>query len=102
VIDRAVGLSELVAVFSGKKERRYFEAWLQRSRKQFAISGRLSQVATVLAEEEGQSVEAWRQRLRVFLDGDEVPSLELLTRIDALLVGILPNHAASDSQAELF
>ena len=41
--------------------------------------------AMALAAAEGGSVDEWRTRLRVILEGQEVPSLDLLTRIDALL-----------------
>jgi hypothetical protein len=90
-------------VFTGKKDRPYFEAWLRRTGKQFAVSGRLTQTAMVLAAEEGGTVEEWRARLRVLLEGDEVPSLDLLTRIDALLAG--PSTLKKDnddSQGALF
>ncbi len=72
---------------SGKESRPYFERWLRRTRKQFAVSGRLSQVAFVLAQE-GEGTEAeWCTRLRTLLEGEETPSMELLTQIDALLAG---------------
>lgn len=89
-------------MFTGKKDRPYFEAWLRRTGKQFAVSGRLTQTAMVLAAEEGGTVDEWRSRLRVLLEGEEVPSLDLLTRIDALLAGpTLPKHG-DDSQQSLF
>ena len=70
-----------------KPDRPYFESWLKRTGRQLAASGRLSQLATVLAAENGGSVEDWRARLRSLLDGGEVPSLDLLTKIDVLLAG---------------
>jgi hypothetical protein len=89
-------------VFTGKKDRPYFEAWLRRTGKQFSVSGRLTQTAMVLAAEEGGTVDEWRTRLRVLLEGDEVPSLDLLTRIDALLAGPTPSKPDEDSQGALF
>jgi hypothetical protein len=89
-------------VFTGKKDRPYFEAWLKRTGKQFAVSGRLTQTAMVLAAEEGGTVDEWRTRLRVLLEGDEVPSLDLLTRIDALLAGPSRAKPGEDSQGGLF
>jgi len=77
-------------VNSGKENRPYFERWLRRTRKQFAVSGRLSQVAFVLAQEGGGTEAEWRTRLRTLLEGEEIPSMELLTRIDALLAGQSP------------
>jgi hypothetical protein len=74
-------------VFSPKQERPYFETWLRRTGRQLAASGRLSQVAVVLAAEEGGTPDEWRTRLRTLLEGNDTPSIELLTRIDALLAG---------------
>lgn len=89
-------------MFTGKKDRPYFEAWLRRTGKQFAVSGRLTQTAMVLAAEEGGTVEEWRTRLRVLLEGGEVPSLDLLTRIDALLAGPTAFKSDDDAQGALF
>lgn len=68
-------------------ERPYLQAWLRRTGRQFAASGRLTQTATALAASEGGTVDEWSRRLRAILDGGEIPSLELLTRIDAILAG---------------
>lgn len=87
---------------TGKKDRPYFEAWLRRTSKQFAVSGRLTQTAMVLAAEEGGSVEEWRTRLRILLEGGEVPSIELLTRIDALLSNPRPPLSDKGTQGDLF
>lgn len=72
-------------MFSAKADRPYFDTWLKRTRKQFAVSGRLSQTALLLSREEGGSQESWADRLRNLLDGHETPSLDLLTRIDTIL-----------------
>lgn len=72
-------------MFTAKADRPYFDAWLRRTRRQFAVSGRLSQTALVLSKEEGGTSESWSVRLRGLLDGGEVPSLDLLTRIDTIL-----------------
>ena len=89
-------------VVSLKTDRPYFEAWLRRTGRQFAISGRLTQIAAALAAEQGGSVDEWRKRLRILLDGREIPSLELLTRIDALLAGTSRAKRGDDQQALLF
>lgn len=81
-----------------KPDRPYFEAWLRRTGRQFAVSGRLSQTAAMLARENGGTPDEWRMRLRAILDGGEVPSIELLTRIDALLAG--PSKQAKDDLAQ--
>lgn len=74
-------------MFTAKADRPYFDAWLRRTRRQFAISGRLSQTAVLLAREEGGSPESWNARLRNLLNGGEIPSIDLLTRIDSILSG---------------
>ncbi len=89
-------------MFTGKKDRPYFETWLKRTGKQFAVSGRLTQTAMVLAAEEGGTVDEWRTRLRILLQGGEVPSLDLLTRIDAILAGPTNVRSDGDSQGSLF
>lgn len=85
-----------------KPDRPYFDAWLRRISRQFAVSGRLSQTALVLAQENGGTPDEWRDRLRTLLSGGEAPSLELLTRIDALLMGPPPSSTENASQGTLF
>lgn len=85
-----------------KKSQPYFDAWLRRTGRQFAVSGRLSQVALALAAEQGGSVDEWRTRLRIVLEGGEIPSLDLLTRIDALLAGPTQARQDEDRQGSLF
>ena len=86
-----------------RPERPYLDSWLRRIGRQFSVSGRLSQTALLLAEEEGGTPEQWRARLRRLLDGDEPPTFELLTRIDALMSGGRPDQpAVDDGQGSLF
>ncbi len=85
-----------------KSDRPYFEAWLRRTGRQFAASGRLTQIALALATSEGGSVYEWRARLRDLLQGETVPSLDLLTRIDALLARPARSIRVEDSQGLLF
>ena len=80
----------------------YFETWLRRTSRQLAVSGRLSQIALVLANEDGGTPDEWRARLLTLLEGRDMPSLDLLTRIDALLAGPSKVAANGDSQASLF
>ena len=90
-------------MFTAKANRPYFNAWLRRTRRQFAVSGRLSQTALVLSKEEGGSLDNWCQRLRDLLNGGEVPSLDLLTRIDTILSGGRPMVATpADTQVSLW
>lgn len=85
-----------------RNDRPYFDTWLRRTGRQFAVSGRLTQTATALAATEGGTTEEWRSRLLGFLDGSDVPSIELLTRIDALLAGPSNASGRSDTQGDLF
>lgn len=89
-------------MFTAKADRPYFDAWLRRTRKQFAVSGRLSQTAMLLAREEGGTAESWSTRLRELLDGGEVPSLDLLTRIDTLLSGSQTVAKKDDAQGSFW
>ena len=98
----AAACRESRPVFTAKPARPYFEAWLRRTGRQLAVSGRLSQTAMVLAAEDGGCPEEWRSRLRELLDGGEVPSLELLTRIDAVLAGPSPARGEDGAQGSLF
>lgn len=85
-----------------KPDRPYFDAWLRRTSRQFAVSGRLTQTALLLSREEGGTPDEWRIRLRTLLEGKEVPSLDLLTRIDALLSGPAKSTQAPSDQGSLF
>jgi hypothetical protein len=89
-------------VFTPNPDRPYFDAWRRRTSRQFAISGRLTQTAMVLASENGGTVEQWSTRLRSMVDGNEVPSLDLLTQIDALLAGPSSHQKDDGSQGSLF
>ena len=70
-----------LGMFTQTLDRPYLNAWLRRTGRQFPVSGRLSQTA---AGESG-SVEEWRTRLKVLVEGNEMPSLDFLTRSDGLL-----------------
>lgn len=89
-------------MFTPKPERPYFEAWLRRTGRQFAVSGRMSQTAHALAVAEGGTMEQWRIRLRTVLEGAEIPSLDLLTRIDAILAGPAKHASVHHLQGSLF
>ncbi len=88
-------------VFTAKVSRPYFDAWLRRTGRQLAISGRLTQVATALGKADGCQVGDWQSMLRGLLDGNLVPSLEVLTRIDALLASSPVKRSIPNDQGVL-
>jgi hypothetical protein len=89
-------------MISTQPERPYLDAWLRRTRKQFAASGRLTQTALALSLSEGGSVADWRVRLRQFLENSEVPTLDLLTKIDLLLSTPSKLKSSFSRQEEFF
>lgn len=80
----------------------YLDAWLRRTRKQLAVSGRLSEVALILSRKEGGTSEDWVRELRAILEGDRTPSLDLVTTIDALLARPRTPRAQAGPAALLF
>lgn len=82
---RSVTPGKTALVFNGKPDRPYLENWLRRTRKQLAASGRLSELALILSREEGHTPAHWSGFLREVLNEEVTPSLDLLTKIDALL-----------------
>jgi hypothetical protein len=72
-------------VFPAKPDRPYLENWLRRTRKQLSASGRLTELSLILSKEEGNTAVHWSSYLREVLEEETTPSLDLLTRIDAIL-----------------
>jgi len=67
-----------------------------------SASGALTQAAHRLAQDLGGSAESWKSRLGDILNGTEKPSIDLVTRIDALWSKPTQPSAPSDSQGKLF
>lgn len=63
----------------------YLDTWLKRTEKALAGSGKLSQLALILAQEDEADPVAWRSRLQRILAREEEPCFELLMRIDSVL-----------------
>ena len=85
-----------------KAQKPYFDAWLKRTRRQLSRSGRLSEIALILSMETGEQADEWRSRLRGLLEGEELPSLDLLMKIDTLLAGQKsPSDGEQPVQADL-
>ena len=68
-----------------RADKSFYETWLRRTRRQLSASGRLSQVAQVLATDTGDTATFWSARLRDLLEGTANPTLEELIRIEGLL-----------------
>lgn len=78
----------------------YFDTWLRRTHKHLTASGKLAQVATVLANQDGTPPEAWEKKLRAMLEGEFTPDLEILVRIDGILAGS-PKPRPDDTSEQL-
>jgi len=87
---------------TGGIARPYLERWLRRTRKQLSASGRLTELAIVLAGDGTDTQKEWRSRLQEILDGKNEPSLELLTRIDSVLAGAAGKESVPDTSEDLF
>jgi hypothetical protein len=72
-------------VFIAKPDRPYLESWLCRTRRLLSVSGRLSELALILAKEEEGTPEHWHHLVREILEEKTTPSLDLLMKIDAVL-----------------
>jgi len=88
-------------VAQGTPDRPYLNNWLRRTRRQLAPSGRLSELALILAGRLGRTPSEWGRELRAVLDGDREPSLDLVTEIDTILSRARPKPAVEE-QALLF
>lgn len=101
-VDESVQTNHHHPVPPTKPDRPYFDAWLRRTRKQFAVSGRLSQVAALLSLESGENAQVWGKRLRDLLEDGESPSMDFLTHIDLILAKPAEKPVIGAFQGTLF
>lgn len=81
----------------------FLATWLRRTRKQLSSSGRVSELAWILARDEPQlSQDEWRVKLQAIFQGNEEPDLEFLTQIDSLLSKPSGKGFSENSDAMLF
>ena len=81
----------------------FLETWLRRTRKQLSASGKISELSWIMAREHPKfSRDAWRSKLQAIFEGDEEPTLELLTQIESHLAKPRGKPGAEDSHAMLF
>ena len=85
-----------------RPDRPYLDAWLRRLARELSASGALTQTSHRLAQDLGGSAESWKSRLGDILNGREKPSIDLVTRIDALWSKPAEPPAQTDSQGTLF
>ncbi len=81
----------------------FLETWLRRTRKQLSGSGRITELALILARD-GASLtqEDWILKLQAIFHGNEEPNMELLTQIDSLLAKPAGKVVSVKSEALLF
>lgn len=90
-------------MFTARPDQRYLNAWIKRAGRQLAASGQLAQTAVLVSRCEGGTPAEWERKIRAILAGEEVPSLDLLTRVDSILAPMKGNHASeSGMQRSLF
>ncbi len=80
----------------------YLDAWLKRTSKALAGSGKLSELALILAGEGDLDPAAWRSRLQRILAREEEPCFELLMRVDSFLAKPAKGKGGGGQSADLF
>lgn len=63
----------------------YLDTWIKRTGKALAGSGKLTELAIILAREGETDAAAWRAKLQRILEREEDPCFELLTKVDSVL-----------------
>jgi len=90
-------------VFTARPDHRYLNAWIKRAGRQLSASGQLAQTAVLVSHSEGGTPTEWERKLRAILAGEEIPSLDLLTRVDSMLAPMKGNQSTdSGTQRSLF
>lgn len=59
--------------------------WMRRARKELAVSGRLAEMAYMLATQEACHPANWQQKLQQLLLGIWEPNMDELIRLDGVL-----------------
>lgn len=76
----------------------FLETWIRRTRRELAVSGRLAQLAILLSQEEGGTVQFWETVLRSLREGTFTPDLDELAAIDRHIAR--PSTAATATQEQ--
>lgn len=80
----------------------FLEAWIRRTRRELAVSGRLAQLAVLLSREEGGTIGFWETVLRSLREGTFTPDLDELSAIDRHLARPTASATATQEQALLW
>lgn len=81
----------------------FLEAWLRRTRKQLSGSGRITELALILARDGASLTQGdWILKLQAIFHGNDEPSMELLTQIDSLLAKPAGKAVTVNSETLLF
>lgn len=86
----------------GPNHKPFLEAWLKRTGRQLALSGKLSEVAFILSTQQGGELSEWRKKLQSILNKELEPDFELLTQIDSILARPSKSTFKQSPEAELF
>lgn len=84
------------------KRKPYLDAWLKRTGRELGSSGKLSELALVLAGRTGSGADEWREWLRRILAREEEPGLDLLTEIDSILARPAKGNPMATPEPDLF
>jgi hypothetical protein len=84
------------------KRKPYLDAWLRRTGRELAASGRLSEAALILSRKKGGDAVEWTERLRRILAREEDPGFEMLTEIDSILARPSKPDVPAFADMELF
>ena len=102
-VDPQLGKSKLFSMGYERLSKPFLEAWLRRTRKQLSGSGRITELALILARDGSPfSQDDWRLKLQAIFQGNEEPSMELLIQIDSLLAKPSGKVVSVKSEALLF
>ena len=82
----------------------YIDKWLNRLRKEMAVSGRLTQLSLYLAKNSSQSSAEWQTSIRNIINGDTKANTDFVLAVDrwnSLNKKPSPSGTESDSQMDL-
>ena len=85
-----------------KKDRRYVEVWLRRTRKELAVSGKISELVFRLQQQASSQQHNWSVKLHQLLNGEWEPNMDELIHLDGLLTKRKTPTSRAESPLLLF